>query len=227
MRRDQSEIAGAKTPRFCAVRSLVGRRHLRRGRDVAYPVFSSREDGFSLRPLRGPSKRQGARFALAAARLLVIGPSVATLVRSSHGTTGSKQTSAAHHDEGFYESSVYCRVRSWWVCSEWDSSELVPSRPWCRSTLIGTGFPLRGSGPNPLIVFREMIGRTGCCARRVLVHDEHSPPSISQMVGGQTSHRNSGLAKRFHHPTPAHSGSFRASLAKSEGKANFGWSRLE
>jgi hypothetical protein len=36
-----------------------------------------------------------------------------------------------------------------------------------------------------------------------------------------------GLGNRFHYPTPAHSGTFRPSLAKSYGKSDFGWSRLE
>lgn len=40
----------------------------------------------------------------------------------------------------------------------------------------GIRFPLRGSRNNPLIVLGGMIDSTGCCARRVLVQVEHSPP---------------------------------------------------
>ncbi len=36
--------------------------------------------------------------------------------------------------------------------------------------------PLRESRHNPLVVLGDVTGRTGCCARRVLVHHEHSPP---------------------------------------------------
>ena len=40
----------------------------------------------------------------------------------------------------------------------------------------GTRLSLRGSLPNPVIILGDVIGSKGCCAHRVLVHDEYSPP---------------------------------------------------
>jgi len=36
--------------------------------------------------------------------------------------------------------------------------------------------PLRGSIYKPVILLGDVVDCTRCCARRVLVHDKHSPP---------------------------------------------------
>lgn len=48
---------------------------------------------------------------------------------------------------------------------------------------------------NPLIALGDVIGRTGYCARRVLLHGEHSPPTQTRPRRGDMALWNDGMSR--------------------------------